>query len=213
MTLTLAQARTVVLDHLDDDGTRWSTTQIDTALALGISQCLTDYTSAGGDRFDTIESFTTTSAGVIAMTAKNPVLLRGLSLQVSRRFFPLQQTSPEERWVSDDTVRTVQVRYVKTYSLSATAGDPLIGVGATAAQSWDAFDHWVCMKAALFCSIKDADGRPELAAAEAAMAGSILTTSRIPSAVPFPGPLRIYSSFLSWFWVRDTQSIQIVRRM
>jgi hypothetical protein len=205
MVLTLAQARTVVQDHLDDDATRWSTAQIDTGLSLGLSTCLHDYVSGGGDRFDVVASFTSTSAGLIDLSAVSPLTIRGITLQVGSRYYPITQRQIEHRSIDDAVSRTFEIRYSRILTLPVTTSHPLVGDGATSAGSWDAFDHWVCVRAAAFCSVKDAELRQELTALE--------QTIKIPSAIPFPGPPGLYGNLLGWVWKRNTNAIQIVRKL
>lgn len=212
MTLTLAQARTVAQDHLDDDGTRWSTSQIDTGLSYALSTCLHDYVSGGGDRFEVIGDFTSTSTGAISLSAQTPLVIRGVSLLLGQRYYPILQKQSEHRGFEDQSIRSYQIRYSRILSLPTTTSHPLVGDGATGAGSWDAFDHWICVRAAKFCAVKDAELRQELEALESQVAGSVMTTVKIPSALPFPAPPRWYGALLAWVWERSTNTIQIVRR-
>lgn len=211
MALTVAQARQVVLDHLDDNNTRWSNAQIDVGLSVALSQCLDDYISGGGDRFDTVTSVTSDANGSVDLSTLNPFAIRGLSLLVGQRYFPIRQVQVEDRNLDDKVIRTYQLRYCKTYALSGTASDPLVGVGSVAAQSWDVFEHWICARAALFCAVKDADPRPELAMLAKQLAGTVMTTMKIPRSLPFPSPPYVYSQLVFWTWKRDTRTMQMVR--
>ena len=211
MTLTLATARFTVLDHLDDDNTRWSEAQVDRALSYALSQTLFDYASGGGDRFDVTEALSTT-AGSLSLATRVPILIRGVSLLVGQRYFPLTQRPIEDRSITDDQTRSLQVRYVRAYALPTDSTHPLVGVGATPALSWDGFDHWVCLRAAMFASTKDAELRNELVDQEARAASSVMTIAKTPTALPFPARLRYYSQILVWTWQRDTQTLILTRR-
>lgn len=209
MTLTLSDARTVVRDHLDDDGTRWSDAQVDRALQWSLSQCLNDYVGGGGERFDSLLETTTDATGLKSLSAENPMVLRGVSLKVGNRYYPLRAASLDERNRDDQVARTIQIRYVKTYALPTTATHPLVGSGATAAGSWDAFDHWICLRAAQFCTTKDAENRSELHFLEQSMASSIMTVPKIPYGLPFPGPTRLYGQLIKWVWKPETKALQL----
>jgi hypothetical protein len=213
MVLTLAQARSVVQDHLDDDGTRWSTAQIDVGLGVSLSSCLHDYVSGGGDRFDVIDSFTSTSTGLIDMSAVSPLTIRGMTLIIGQRYYPILQRQIEYSSLLDSVSRNFEIRYSRILSLPTNTAHPLVGAGATSAGSWDTFDHWICARAAMFCTVKDAEQRPELLQLEQTLSGSVMTTVKIPSALPFPGQPRFYGQLLAWTWRRESNSIQIVRKV
>lgn len=203
MTLTLAQARDVVEDHLDDaSNARWTTAQIDVALQMALDQCLNDYITAGGERFDTLVSITSTTGGIVALTSYDPLVIQGVSVLWGNRYYPIQASRPEERGLADGTARTVQVRYVPRMTIPTTTSHKLVGTGATAYNSWDAFDHWVCVHAAMFCAIKDAELRQELMALENRLGSSVLNHARMPKQRPFPRAYGMYGDHLKW--VRDT---------
>lgn len=210
MPLTLAQARTTVLEHLDDDGTRWSTTQVDRALSLALSQCVDDYIASGGERFDLVDDVATDSLGVVDLGSLDPLVVRAVSVREGYAYTPLRIRALEDIDAPDETVRTLRIRYVPKFALPAGASDPLAG---DAGVSWDTFDHWVCVRAAIFASTKDAEDRPELVALEKQLAASILTLPRTPKAVPFPRPARNWGILLSWSWSVFDQSVTLSRRL
>lgn len=209
MTLTLADARSIVQGHLDDDGTRWSNAQLDMGLTWSLSQCLNDYVASGGERFDSLLETTTDASGQKVLATENPMVLRGVSLKVGGRYYPLRATSMDERNRDDAVIRTIQIRYVKTYSLPTNTAHPLVGSGATAAASWDAFGHWICIRAAQFCSAKDAENRQELHFLEQSMSGSVMTVPKIPYGLPFPSPARLYGQLIKWGWNPETKTLQL----
>lgn len=210
MTLTLAQARTVVLDHLDDDNTRWSTSQIDTALGTALSMCLTDYITNGGDRFEIEVDTTSTSSGVVDLSAYNPIKINGVSILESNRYFPITASKTEERVIHDNTVRTVQIRLTRTLSIPTMGTYPLVGVNSTAANSWDAFDQWVCVRAAMFCAIKDDDILNACSRMEQMLRTSVLTLPRIPSARRLPKKQQWLSGWIGYIF--HGQDLQLCRR-
>lgn len=212
MGLTLSDARATVLDHLDDDNTRWSNTQVDRALAMGLSQSVFDYVGGGGDRFQVVATITTDVNGAYAMTTENPSRLTGVAVIISNRYFPLEAKTPEQLNLKDNVVRQVQIRYTPTFVFPTNTSHPLVGSGSTAALSWEGFDHWVCARAALFCSIKDAESRPEIQSLEMKLAQSVMTMCRKPTATLFPQQNRLYSNLLAWTWLPDTRTFQMLRR-
>ena len=216
MTLTLAQARAVTLDHLDDNDSedpnaRWSNAQVDVGLALALSSCLSDYVSEGGDRFD-LELSASTTSGALDMSSYSPLYIRGMTMLYGNRYWPLEALRAEDRGIQDADTKSLQVRYVREYALPTTTTHPLVGVGATAANSWDAFDHWICIRAAIHCSIKDDDLRATLTTQEEAIRTTVLLRPKLPSAVAFPKPTSYYSRSYGYFWQPSTKVVQICRR-
>lgn len=209
---TLAQARTLVQGFLDDDGTRWTTTEIDIALQAAIDSTVREYVAAGGSRFDTTASLSSTVAGVVT-PAVAPIVMRGLTMVVGSRHFPLTEISPEERNVLDDSIRSYLVRYVPTYTLPTTTSHPLVGSGATQAPgTWDALEKLMCIRAALLLATKDADARQDLVAQESHYRDIMMVDPPTPKSARFPGPARWYSALFAWYWRPDLNAIQIVRR-
>jgi len=213
MTLDLATARTSLLDHLDDDGTRWSTAAQDRALAWGLDACLREYAGSGGTRFDVEASFTSTSGGLVDLSSVAPLAVRSTTLVVGVRHFPIFEIKPEERNILDDTARTWTVRYTPSYSLPTAALHPLVGTGAVAAPSWTAFANYVVLKAAIFASVKDAEARPELQSLAQVARDAVMLDPAIPKATRFPGRPSYYSQWFCWYWRPDLRKIQICKRV
>lgn len=208
MTLTTAQARQVVFDHLDDDQTRWTEAQIDVALTTALSLCLNDYVTNGGDRFEIEVTGTSTSAGVIDLSAQKPIKINGVSVLESTRYFPISRVKLEERIIHDTQGRSVQVRLTPTIPFSATDDDPLVD-----GNTWDAFDQWVCARAAMFAAVKDDDLLKALSRMEAMMQNSVLTTAKIPGARRMPKRSQWIGSTLGWAWKAGDYEIQMCRRL
>lgn len=213
MTLTLSQARSQLLAHLDDDGTRWSSTEQDRALAWAVDVCLREYVGAGGHRFDITAEFTSSTGGLIDLSSVDPVVVRGVTMKVGTRHYVLPELKPEQRNILDDTARTFVVRYARAYPFPSDTSHPLVGSAATAAPSWDGFDHWVVAKAAVFLSVKDGAPRPELSALEQMARDAVLLTPVIPKAVRFPGASHWYGVWFAYYWRPDLEKVQIVKRM
>lgn len=214
MGLTLAQARDVVEDFLDDaTNARWSTAQIDVALGFALSACMNDYLAAGGDRFDELQTSTSSAVdGTINLSSVDPYMIRGVTCLVGNRNYPITEIGFEERGVADTTARSITIRYVRGFVLPTNTSHPLVGNGATAGKTWVAFDHWVCAKAALYCSIKDAEGRPELAALEKDARENAIFTSPIPKSYPFPSRPFWYSAYLQYAWNQSAQTLIVCRK-
>lgn len=220
MTLTLVQAQQVVFDHLDDDGvaatptdgSRWSVAQVNTGLGYALSSCLNEYLSSGGDRFDLELATTSSSAGLVDLSATPPLTVRGVSLIQGNRYWPLAELKPEQRGRHDDTARSIQIRYIRELALPSTTSHPLVGVGATAGRSWDAFDHWVCVRAAQFCSAKDDEARRSLDDLERKLRDSVFLKVRTPSATAFPRPASYFSAWYGYFYDPSAQAVQVCRR-
>lgn len=213
MSYTLAEARTRVQMYLDDDGTRWTTAEIDNMLRVAVDQVIREYTAAGGNRFDISASLSSTAAGLISLASLTPVVVRGLTLVVGSRHFPISETSPEERNVLDDTIRSFMVRYVRSYPFPTNTGHPLIGDGASVAPgSWEGLEHLAMLRAAILLSTKDAEPRQELVAQEQVARDLMMVDPPTPKAARFPGPGHWYSGVFAWVWRPDLQSVQIVRK-
>lgn len=213
MGLTVAQARDIVEDHIDDSGNaRWSESQVDNALRYALDSCRKEYLAAGGDRLFEISESTTDSNGRVDLSSLNPDYIAGVTLVMGNRFFPLSQVQYEERLLNDNAARSIQVRYARTLSLSSTTSHPLVGNGATAAKSFDAFEHWICARAAMFCSVKDADNRPELKELELQAKNAAMFAPHIPQSTAFPGKPHWYSRYYVWTWKPDEQKLQLARK-
>ena len=73
--LTLADARTLVGQFLDDpNNRRWTSAQVDAALQHALTSCLSDYVSDGGSQFDVELAISTASTGVADLTSIAPIL-------------------------------------------------------------------------------------------------------------------------------------------
>lgn len=217
MTLLLSEARTTVSDHLDDDGTRWPITAggpVDKALKAALSACLGEVVKAGVDRFDEEVTTSTTALGALDLSTYDPIKVCGVSVTSGSRYYPVAGVREEDRDSHDENVRALQVRLVRNFALSSTAGHPLVGVGATAAKSTEAFDNWVCARAALLCATKDAEARPEVAGLAAEYKAAVLGMPRIPASNRMPraahGPPGVAG--LGWIWKPSTQVLQLCRR-
>jgi hypothetical protein len=149
---------------------------------------------------------------VVDLSSVLPLTIRGVALLYGSRYWPIQIVPAEMRGVNDSEARTVQVRYVRKYAIPSDTSHPLVGVGATAAPSWDAFDHWVCARAALHCAVKDAELRPELVTMEEQARDNVLAAPASDSARPFPGQRGMISDWLGYFWNPGAVAINLVKK-
>jgi hypothetical protein len=211
--LTLSNCIDTVRDHLDDpDEDRWSEAQIVNSLRAALSHCIEEYVASGGDRLDTVVDFPSASNGVLDLSSQNPLSIKGVSLLIGNRYWPIKSTTFEYRNIAQNFAFPVQVRLIKEYDLPANTAHPLVGEGATAANLPNIFAYWVCVKAAIFCSAKDAEPRNELRYLEQTYTASILAPARIPSSVPFPVEIGFYSDWYQWVWKADERKMILVQR-
>lgn len=210
---TLSIARDIVEDHLDDsDNDRWTTTQIDRALGQGLSQCIDEYLASGGDRFDELLDTTSTTSGVADLSTIDPLVIKGVTMLQGSRYWPIKSFKLEDKNIIDDTARTLQIRYVRKFVLPTTTSHDIVGNGATSANSWLAFDNWICAKAALFCSVKDAEPRPELRAIEQDLKKSIMQHTKVPKSVPFPIRKPYIPQWFGYVWHQNAKDLILVKQ-
>lgn len=213
MALTLAEARTIVADHLDDaSNDRWTTAQLDIGLKFALGACTDDYAANGGDRLQKVLSTTSDTSGLIDLSSVDPKKILGVALTIGNRFFPVSECTYEERGLNDSSARSFTVRYMPTFTLPTNTGHPIVGSAATAAKTFDSFDNWICSRAALFCSIKDADARQELRVLEQELRRTVMEYPKIPRATAFPDRPHWYSNWFVWAYKPDDQKIQMARR-
>lgn len=211
--MDLAAARTLVLEHLDDaDQDRWSDAQVDKALAYALSACQDEYLTSGGERLDLSASVTSNTSGEADLATLNPVDIKNVNMVIGGRYWPIEPVRISDKNVIDGEAKTLEIKYVPKLVLPTTTTHPLVGSGATQYNSWDQFENWICLKAALFCSIKDAEDRPEIKfLMEEARAGC-LSHPRIPKALPFPTPFSYYSQWYAWYWDQQNKKLIVSRQ-
>jgi hypothetical protein len=211
--MDLAAARTLVLEHLDDDQKdRWSDAQIDKALAYSLSACLDEYLTAGGERLDLVTTQSSNTSGEADLSTFNPLDIKNVNLVIGSRYWPIQPVTIGDKNVNDGEIKTLEIKYVPKLVLPTTTTHPLVGNGATAYNSWDQFENWICLKAALFASIKDAEDRPEIKYLEQEARSGCLSHPRIPKALPFPLPSGYYSKWYAWYWDQQNKKLIVSRQ-
>lgn len=224
--LTLAQARTRVFRLLDDPngipGTPTTSrfnpdgafTDVDQALGFAISGCLSRYSKVG-DKFDLELTGTSDAAdGTLDISSSVPLLVKGVDLVVDNSLYRILPKDPIRRGYADLTARSLRVTYVREYVLPTTTTHPLIGVGATAANSWPAFDEWVCCNAALHLQPNDNDAsRVTLSTLLARAQADVFERQGVPAGNPWPRTEGWYwYNDLQWQWKPSTSELFFVRR-
>ena len=219
--MTLLAARSNVRRLLDDNGQnkRYSDTAIDEALQASISSCVSDYATAGGDAFDTEVAVTTSTSGLGTITG-HTLLVRTVQVTNGNTMYTLEPQLRSDRRQIDNTARNLLVELVREYQLPTTTSHPLIGSGATTANTWMAFDQWVCASAALLIGITDNDKRPGLEKLEARGRASALGRDNTPTSLPLPDSDAYTLGYDGW-WQRlgyvytanqNASTIQLVAR-
>lgn len=200
--MILSAARSNVRRLLDDNGQnkRYSDTAIDEALQASISSCVSDYATGGGDAFDEEVTVVTSSAGLGTITG-HTMLVRTVQVSNGSSMYTLEPQQRSDRRQLDQTARTLLVEIVREFQLPGNSAHPLIGVGSTTANTWMAFDQWVCSNAALLIGITDNDKRPGLEKLEARFRASALKRDNNPSSFPLPDS-EAYSLGYDGWWQR-----------
>jgi hypothetical protein len=224
MAYDIGAARAQVLDHLDDEsGARFarasgatSYVKLDRALRSAADRCLDDYVRSGGDRFDEkIEVTTSADDGTVALAAYEPLKVRGVLYAPSGSTFTAIEPGDDLAGYTPDLAeRELTLKVVRRFPIAASpdSSDLLLGTVDGAARSWDAFDEWVCCRAAIQLGIKDNEKREMLLATRDDLERSIKGGSRNPQAKPWGVATRRHSaaSSLSWLWTARTQTLQLV---
>ncbi len=215
--MILSGARTAVGELLDDaSNVRWSTAQVDAALSFALALCLTYYKKNGAGRFD-LEVTGNTSATTGALSIASSVPLgepSDVMLVVGNVSYRIEPKQANRRGYIDLTARALRITYMQEYALSTTSSDPLVGVAAVAANSWPAFDNWICVEAAYLCGLKDLeDARLSRLREQADLARAAAVDQRSgPGGYPIPRQeWRYFNEPLRWSWVPSTSTICLFR--
>lgn len=212
--IDLAAARTNVAQLIDDAGNkRWTSAQLDTALSGALNRCLTDYVSAGGDRFD-LETTGTTSAttGALSISSVVPFLVKQVAVTVGSTTYRLPAKAPVRRGYSDLTARALTVLYVREYALPTDTTHPLVGVAAVAANTWRGFDDWICVEAAAQLLVKDDDARLRLETHRQACERAVMARTNTPKGYPMArGEWSPVYEDLHWQYAPSTSTVYLIR--
>ncbi|MEK9722175.1 MAG: hypothetical protein VW405_01660 [Rhodospirillaceae bacterium] len=215
MTLTLSDARTIVADYLDDaNNIRWSTTQIDTALDSAIDRCVQDYVADGGERFtEEVNVSSSASDGSVDLSTYDPLHIAGVRVKVGEIYYPVHAVKRGKIERADNVARDLYIQIVRRPDSPVATDDLLVSYQSGGADvsmgAHLAFDHWVCVRAAIQLSSKDAEQRDDLKAIEADHRRSVLGQNTIPAATRFPRRRGWVASFLRWSWEPKTQYLYV----
>jgi hypothetical protein len=208
--LTLTDARSLVIDLVDDDNTRWATAEVDRALTLALGRTLSEYASTGGHRL-TEEVSVNTSSGDADLSTYDPRRVISVVLVSGDYYQPLQAVERMARGPVDTTVHALRIHIMRNLSLPTTTTHPIVGNGATAFPAFPEFEQLVCYRAAQQLLIKDKEINEALDLQEQRLARDVMTEKKIASVVGFRkqtadswvGPLQ-------WIWNANTKKITIV---
>lgn len=215
--LSLSQARTATSQLLDDPSERrWSTANGDRGLEAALSRCLVQYQKAGGERFDTeVTGTSSATTGVLDVFAGIPVLVvRDVVVINGNNSYRVPAKQPNRRGYIDLVARSLRVTYVREYALPSNAAWPLVGVDAVPANTWFDFDNWVCTEAALQLAPKDMEEKRLRWLTERAQAArrSVMERTDTPGGYPMPRrDERYYADPLVYAWVPASQQIHFFR--
>lgn len=208
MPITVQQAIDAVYSHLDDqNATRWTSAEVQSALSSALSRCVNDYDAAGGDRFREEITGTSTTAGVVsALSSIDVIAVQNVSVQMGNVWQRIRATRRADEDLVDAVVRTVRLQFVREPTLSTTLSNPLL------TNAWRAFEDWVVAEAALQCGIKDNDMRPGLEALTAKAQNSVMSKLNTP-VFRASAHDRVFdiSTDLRWSWVPSTKLVYLSR--
>lgn len=229
MDLDAAVARTRN-DRLDDDGTRWTDEETVRHLRYALSDVAHEYIDAGGDRLrDDTGDVTSSSAGVVDLSSYDPAQIRSVQVKYGNRFFPIHPAKIRERQILDEVVRTYRVEYDITPEIGtaefnadgsfgggALGGNPLVTTdGTTQLTTWDAFEDFVCLRAAHSMALKDGDRvlLDALYKEEQRKVVNVIKRDPTPKTGRMPARVEHLTRLLRWYYDPGSDSIQICRRL
>lgn len=215
MALTVAQAVTRGRSYiLDDDGTRWPDAEFKQHLEHALDGTHSEYITAGGDNFDTYTDLTSTSAGVIDVSALNISQIDGLNAKVSNRFYKVHHAPLVQREYADSEARSFNLQYKQGVQIGTTDSDPLVSTnGTTQANSWADFEHLVCLRAAITACMKDGFIPPALLDNERMMVTRVMKKALRPRARRLSSQSGYYTRWLRYDFVPGTDEILIHRKL
>jgi hypothetical protein len=224
MPFTIADARQVVLEALDDEtGVRFarlpgtntvSYVKIDRALRVACTSALDDYR---GDRFDETIEVTSSTAGEIDLASYKIHEIKSVRVSTGVASYRVMPGDAASGGRPDSTARDLVLTITRRHEIPnpPDTDDLLLGTTAGAARSWDAFDQWVCLQAAKSLGIKtlEAARAQQLVGEIAALEKSVKAHKRIPGGKPWPErrtDTLYLSGRLRWLWDARTQTMSLV---
>lgn len=166
--LTLDDARSVVRDYIDgvNDTTRFPNGTLDRHLKGALSALLGVYVKRGDDRLVEVLASSTDASGHLSLSTSDPVDIRGVALVSGTARVSIGRIASHERGTDHAAVESLEVSLVRKFDIPAVSSNPLVyhASAASTAMSFEAFDHLVCIYAALALSTKDKERRQDLEA-------------------------------------------------
>lgn len=209
--MTLAEARALIQEHLDEDSTlerpQWSTTQIDTALRSALSSCLAEYVRQGGNRFEEHLSLSSTS-GSLDLSSYSPLDISGVGISIGSTRFPVPAARAVDISRLDTDSRTVIVTLTRNLEIPTTTTHPLIGIGATEVNSVPMFANWVCLRAARQLYIKEGDRSSPIEAMEATARQACMGAPRIGGNTMFPTTSMYATGRFAYYYDSRNQTLK-----
>jgi hypothetical protein len=223
----IVDAHEQVLEHLDDEsgqtyaretGTNTeSFRKIDRALKSALSACVDDYVAAGGDRFNEVTSQTTDAAtGLVNLASVGIAHIRSVRVDSGTSLNRIDEGDGNASRRPDLTARELELTVVRRFELPQVPDrdDLLVGTVAGNARSWNAFDEWVCARAAMSIAVKSLEAKrlEALAAVLADRAKSVMQAKRTPSSRPWRerSASWLLSDRLRWLWFPHEQELRLI---
>lgn len=228
MAFTIRDAREAVLEHLDDErGERYAREtgtntvgyrKLDRALRVQVSGSLKDASAGGYDQFDEeIALSTSATDGTVAAPGERIAHIKGVRVDIGVSTYRVEEGDKSSGGLPDRTSRDLLLTIVRLFDvpLNPLEDDLLLGTVAGAARSDDAFDAWVCARAAKQLGIKDlAPARQALLLQHIAeLERTVIGQKRNPGALPWPervSPRMLVNGRLRWLWFPHEQTLQLV---
>lgn len=165
MGMTIAEALTHIREDLLDDANsiRWTDAQLRRHIKSALSKCQTLYVANGGHRFTrTLTSQSVTSSGLDIVTALGsvvPVEITAVMRADTNYREPIEYIPWHAALLYATETYTVDVQVVPLleHDTTAATSEALVAAVTDAPGTWDAFEEWVCARAAMEAARKDKD--------------------------------------------------------
>jgi hypothetical protein len=153
--MLLSEARTRVAALCDDDGTRFSESEIDDALLTAQKETWQQAVKSGAS-FLTIETtaISTNSSGVADLTGIKPIKIVNVAEMRSGQRYAMNPTRLDQAPQNASVVVPLAIAYVPRLSFPSAAGNPFVWGHANVTDT-SLFDKLMCALAASELKIKD----------------------------------------------------------
>lgn len=209
--MTLAEARTRVAGLLDDaDGDRWGTTELDQALRTSLSKLFSAYVTEGGGRFSQLVSASTTgSSNEVDLSSYDPMDIDAVALVTSgERRDPIQRTEVSRTGMNAGA-ESLEISLTATPTFPTDGAHPLVGSGATALRTWDAFDDAVCLGAAVLLLPKDGERNNPLREMHVEGVQAVLRRQNTATVRGWPAKNHTRANRYRWSYEESTQVLRL----